>query len=185
MKKEATLTKRLRHDLQMRFHWGCLTGEELEVQIRKRWVGTRKWESLPEASHMEHLAVLMGLTGQLSIEVILAGEPATIKSEVKGVGMFMALVDVLIGLPVFERGGAVIEIKERMLKGDARIDSGDKMDGEAFEDDGGDERGSMTQVFFNMAGSNFLSNDLVLPLRSRTGKAKQGSISACKQDLMN
>lgn len=97
MKNEATLTRRLRQDLQMMFHWGCLTGEDVAdvlEQIRKRWVGIK--ESFPDESHMEHFnkaAEAVGLTGQLSIEVILVGEPASIDMLSDGsdrTGMFIA-----------------------------------------------------------------------------------------------
>lgn len=43
----------------------------------------------------------------------------------------------------------------------------------------------MEQVFFNMAGRSFFNSDLVFPVLSSTGKFKHGSISQCKQLLMN
>ena len=134
MKKEATLTRRLRQDLQMRFHWGCFRGDEVGVelvQIRKRCVGIR--ESFPEESHIEHFnkaAVAVGLTGQLSIEVILVGDPASISMLSDGSVWLGILIagDNLIGLVLLEREGTAIEMKERILRGEARIDSGDGRD---------------------------------------------------------
>jgi hypothetical protein len=147
---------------------------------------------------MEHFSkadATVRLTGQLSTDVILVGDPANASKLSDGrerMGIFIAGDD-LMGLLVFERDGAAIEMKERMLRGEARIDSGegrdDKLGAVIYVDavDAGDwpGSGSITQLFFNMAGSNFFSIDLVFPLRSRTGKAKQGSISASRQFLMN
>ena len=137
---------------------------------------------------MEHLrAEAVGLTGQLSTDVMLVGDPTmaeALSAKIDAPGMFMAAEDDLMGLLALDRDGAAIEMKERMLKGEARIDSGDGR-GEriaVFELPGS---GSMTHVFLSMAGSSFLSIDLLPPFRSKTGKARQGSISACRQVRMN
>jgi len=94
-----------------------------------------------------------------------------------------------MGLLLLDReGAAVMEIKDRMLSGEALIDS---FEGEMAVSESVAllvavwERGSMQQVFLSMAGRSLFSNDLVLPVRSRTGKFKQGSISEWRQCLMN
>ena len=97
----------------------------------------------------------------------------------------MALAWVLMGLLLLDREGAAMDIKDRILKGDDLMDSfeGDSAvipESEEAESETGPvtvESGSIKQVFFNMAGRSFFSNDLVFPVRSSTGKFKQGSIS--------
>ena len=73
MKREATLTSRSRQGLQIGFHWAARAEDEDEV-ILKRCVGN-DWED-SQREHFKGLltGVLVELTGQLSIEEMLAGE---------------------------------------------------------------------------------------------------------------
>ena len=73
MKREATLTSRSRQGLQIGFHCAARAEDEDEV-ILKRCVGN-DWED-SQREHFKGLltGALVELTGQLSIEEMLAGE---------------------------------------------------------------------------------------------------------------
>jgi hypothetical protein len=109
------------------------------VVILNRWVGRGilegECESFPEASHMEHLSIAadsVGLTGQLSIEVMLVGELPKKEELVSSmrnwellamfIGLALALVEARgVGLSLLREVFKVI--KERMDRGEDLVDS--------------------------------------------------------------
>lgn len=130
----------------MKFQLLLLGDDPGELAILKRCVTGQLGTSQRE--HLREFVREVGLTGQLSIEVILAGEVP--KKESNGIdlglscccGIFMALLVIwfLMGLLLLDlEGAAVTEMKDRILRGEALMDSFEGLEGSGLSADVFDE----------------------------------------------